>query len=341
MTIRTVLISVGMMFLSSSLIAGSRQQHSVNEGSTLAGTITSVGSDTMKPLLGNWSDLFRQLHPGVEFSIEARGSGTAAAALAEGRSQIAPMSRPMEATEVAAFGARYGYAPTGIRVALDAVALYVHPDNPVQGLTLEQLDGIFSAGQRCGGKRIVRWNELVKNWRNDQISIVGRDKLSGTHDFFRSLALCKGDFSNNYEAMSDSSHVVWKVAQTPNSIGFAGIGYLTQNTKLVPLAKYAGEPYTPIIEESSQASEMASEQKRFANVISGKYPLSRFLFIYVNKPPNKRVPPLIEEFLKFVLSKDGRDAVAKSGFVPLGEDQAIEQQTRLKPNYLRPWWGQD
>jgi phosphate transport system substrate-binding protein len=337
MLIRNISVGISLIVFSISLGAQPRQK----QMAALSGTIVSVGSDTMKPLIEKWSEQFQKQHSGVEFSIETRGSGTAAAALTDGRSQIAPMSRPMEATEVAAFGERYGYAPTGIRVALDAVAIYVHRDNPIQGLTLQQLDGIYSVGQRCGGKRIERWNDLLKDWKKDPIAIVGRDKLSGTHDFFRAQAMCKGDFASNYEPMSDSSHVVWKVAQAHNAIGFAGVGYLTSYTRLVPLAKQAGDPFVSIIEENPEAIDLPLEQRRFANVLSGKYPLSRFLYIYVNKPPNKQVSPLIEEFLKFVLSSDGRDAVATSGFIPLSGDNAAEQMKRLDRGYLRQWWGHD
>jgi len=341
MSIRNVFVGISLTVFSVTLCAQPRQLQAHRPGNTLTGTIVSVGSDTMKPLMEKWSELFHKQHSGVVFSIEARGSGTAAAALAEGRSQVAPMSRPMEATEVAAFGERHGYAPTGIRVALDAVAVYVHRDNPIQGLTLQQLDGIYSVGQRCGGKRIERWDELLKDWKKDPIAIVGRDKLSGTHDFFRAQAMCKGDFASHYESMSDSSHVVWKVAQASNAIGFAGVGYLTNNTRMVPLANQGDGPFVPIIEENPEASDLAPEQRRFANVTSGKYPLSRLLYIYVNKPPNKRVAPLIEGFLKFVLSNDGRDAVAKSGFIPLSEATAEEQAKRLDRTYSRPWWGHD
>ena len=342
MLIRAVTIVIGMTALAATLAAAPRQSPAQKPVKELAGTIAIVGSDTMEPLLNRWSDQFRRQHPRVEFSIEARGSGTAAAALVEGRSQVAPMSRPMKAEEVASFGERYGYAPTGVRVAMDAVAVYVHASNPISGLTMEQLDGIFSAGQRCGGKRIERWKELSKNWRDDPIVIVGRDKLSGTHDFFRTLALCNGDFGRNYDAESDSSHVVWKIAQTPNAIGFAGVGYLTGTVKLVPLAKQQGDPYVPIIEEkASSGGATTSDRGRFANVTSGQYPLSRFLFIYVNKPPGKRLSPLIEGYLRSMLSTEGQETVANSGFIPLSDDRAADQLKRLEPGYLRPWWGQD
>lgn len=340
MFMRSLLFWMGLMILASVAAAESLEPPAYRQGKDVAGTITSVGSDTMAPLLARWSDNFRRQHPKVEFSIEAKGSGTAAAALVEGRSQIAPMSRPMNPGEVAMFGAKYGYPPIGLRVAFDAIAIYVHPDNPIRGLSLEQLDGIFSAHQRCGGKRIKKWNELLPKWRNDSIVTEGRNKLSGTHDFFRSHVLCDGDFEADYHDEPDSASVVWKVATTPNAIGYAGVGYLTAKVKTVPLARRDGDPYIPFHEEGG-ARIHDDPWRLFKNVTSGQYPLSRFLFIYINKPPKKSPEPVVTEFLRFVLSKEGQDAVKESGFIPIDKEIAVQQHSKLDSSYSKPWWETD
>lgn len=324
--------------LSSSLHAESGELQPFRKSRELTGLIATIGSDTMDPLVHRWSQLFRRFYPDMEFSIESRGSGTAAAALTDGRSQLAPMSRPMTASETAAFGARYGYAPTGIRVALDAVAVYVHRDNPVTGLSLEQLDGIFSSARRCGGPRITKWREVVKDWKKDDaITLVGRNKLSGTHDVFRTNVLCNGDFSSDYHEEPHSNNVIYRVATNPNAIGYAGVGYLTQTVKAVPLARKTGDRFIPI----RAANQPDNVNVSHAPIISGDYPLSRFLFIYVNKKPGKPVSPEADEFLRFVLSRDGQSVVGSSGFIPIDEKTASVQRERLQASFKKEWWEGD
>ncbi len=325
---------ITLFFLS--IQAESGELQAFRKSRELSGQITSVGSDTMDPLMRRWGQLFQHSHPGMEFLIESKGSGTAAAALIEGYSQLAPMSRPMTANETKAFGARYGYAPIGVRVALDAVAVYVHRDNPVTGLTLEQLDGIFSSNQRCGGKRISKWKDISKQWKgDDSIMLVGRNKLSGTHDVFRANVLCQGDFATDYHEEPHSNNVIYKVATNPNAIGYAGIGYLTKTVKMVPLAKTTGEPFIPI-----QAEEQGMGVS-YGAVTNGTYPLSRFLFIYINKKPGKAIAPEVEEFLRLVLSREGQSLVGTSGFIPMDENTASGQRAKLQAGFKKEWWESD
>lgn len=306
----------------------------------LEGTLRSVGSDTMEPLMRGWASGFRSLHPDVAFDIDARGSGTAPQALLEGRSQLAPMSREMSAGELALFEARHGYLPAYFRVALDAIGVFVHPSNPLDGLTLGELDSVFSATQNCGGLPIVSWEQLVPGFRpltsvgpTDQIRTAGRNNVSGTFEFFRQHALCGGDFRGDYSDQSDSSHVIWAVANDPTAIGFAGIGYRSPSVKMLKLARVDDGPYYGVALEGDHYD--------VRNIASGRYPLSRFMFIYVDKPPGEALPPMVEAFLRYALSREGQAVVAQRFFIPVDESVAAVQRGKFSPHYARSWWQSD
>lgn len=306
----------------------------------IEGVLVSVGSDTMKPLLDGWGAAFRREHPAVTLKIDARGSGTAPDPLIEGRSQLAPMSREMSDGELAHFEARYGYLPTHFRVALDAVAVYVHPGNPLTGLTLEQLDGVFSRLQTCGGLPVVSWDQLTPGFRpetrdgpTERIRVLGRNRISGTYEFFRLHALCGGEFRGDYDDQSDSNHVVWAVANDPTAIGFAGIGYRTPSVKMLKLARIEGGT---LIGASANG-----ESKDTTNITNGRYPLSRFMFIYVNKVPGEALPAPVEAFLHFTLSRQGQAIVSERFFVPIDEGVAQIQRRKFAADYVRSWWQDD
>lgn len=311
------------------------------EKQDLTGAIHSVGSDTMSLLIARWSEAFMRQHAQVSIGMESKGSGTAAEALIVGRSQIAPMSRSMTAAEIATFNTRYGYPPLGIRVALDAVVVIVNPSNPLSGLTMEQLDGMFSAKQKCGGKPLQHWGELIKNWKTDPILVVGRNKVSGTYDFFRSHALCGGDFAGFYKEEENSNSVVHKVATDPSSIGYVSLGYLSPNVKLLPLARNADQPLVSAISGDPKLRSTGDPNKLFAEVASGHYPLSRFLYVYANKAPSQPLPGAIDAFLRYVLSKDGQEIAHASGFIPLSSNLASEQLKKLEASYAEPWFTGD
>jgi phosphate transport system substrate-binding protein len=297
---------------------------------TLQGILKSVGSDTMEPMINAWANAFARAHPRVRFDIDARGSGTAAEALIGGTSQLAPMSREMTAGEKSNFEGKYGYLPTQIKVALDAVAVYVDRNNPVDQLTLEQLDGIFSQSQECGGRKLTFWNELGRGFAsNTRIEVVGRDLLSGTYEFFREHALCDGSFRGDYQGKSDSNHVIYEIATNRNAIGYAGIGYRTRSVKIVSLARTSAGPYVKV---------QTSPGEIDVNVISsGRYPLARFVNIYVNKAPGTKLPPLIDQFLRFVLSKEGQDLVERAYFVRIGDATANAELSKLRAEYAPSW----
>ena len=271
--------------------------------SGISGNFSSVGSDTLANLMTFWAEDFKGQYPNINIQIQAAGSSTAPPALTEGTSQFGPMSRKMKSKEIEAFEKHYGYKPTPIRVAIDALAVFVNKDNPVEGLTIKQVDAIFSATQKCGAsKSVTRWSDvgLKGSWANKDIQLFGRNSVSGTYGYFKKHALCKGDYKNSVNEQPGSASVVQSVASSLNSIGYSGIGYKVAGVRAVSLSKKG-----PFIDASID------------NAVTGKYPLSRFLYVYVNKHPNKPLSPLQAEFVKMILSKQGQKVVAKDGYIPL------------------------
>ncbi|PCI77754.1 MAG: phosphate-binding protein [SAR86 cluster bacterium] len=271
----------------------------------VSGNLSSVGSDTLANLMTLWAEDFKRVYPNVNIQIQAAGSSTAPPALTERTSTIGPMSREMKDNEIEAFESRFGYKPTAIPVAIDALAVYVHKDNPIPGMTIPQIDAIFSSNQRCGESGSINsWGELEMKgaWERRDIQLFGRNSVSGTYGYFKDVALCDGDFKNTVNEQPGSASVVQSVSTSLNGIGYSGIGYRTSSVRAVPIAKSA----------SSEFFEATPE-----NSVSGSYPLARFLYVYVNKEPNKPLPPLEREFVKLILSKTGQEVVLKDGYIPL------------------------
>lgn len=273
------------------------------KASGVSGNLSSVGSDTLANMMTLWAEEFKQMYPNVNIQIQAAGSSTAPPALTEGTSQFGPMSRKMKPNEVEAFEKHFGYKPTAIRVAIDALAVFVHKDNPIKGLSVEQVDGIFSSTHKCGSSDIQRWGDLGLdgNWSAKDVQLYGRNSVSGTYGYFKEHALCKGDFKANVNEQPGSASVVQSVSQSLNAIGYSGIGYKTAGVKAVAIAKKGNE----FIEATAE------------NAANGTYPLSRYLYVYVNKQPNKDLAPMEKEFLRYVLSKQGQQVVEKDGYVTL------------------------
>jgi len=272
--------------------------------SGISGNLSSVGSDTLANMMTFWAEEFKRQYPNINIQIQAAGSSTAPPALTEGTAQFGPMSRAMKSKEIESFEKHYGYKPTPIRVAIDALAVFVNKDNPIEGLSIKQVDAIFSSTHKCGGdKDATRWSDigLTGSWAEKDIQLFGRNSVSGTYGYFKSKALCKGDFKSSVNEQPGSASVVQSVASSLNSIGYSGIGYKVAGVRAVPLSKKEG----PFVEATTE------------NAISGDYPLSRFLYVYVNKHPNKPLSPLQAEFIKLMLSKEGQGIVDKDGYIPL------------------------
>ncbi len=283
--------------------------------SGISGTLNSIGSDTLNNLMTYWAEAFQKIYPNVKVQTKGEGSATAPPALTEGAAQLGPMSRAMTDAELEAFEKKHGFKPARISVALDCLAVFVHKDNPIKGLTLQQADGIFSQTRKSGNAEITKWGQvgLTESWQNLPISLYGRNSVSGTYAFFKEHALLKGDFKDTVKEQPGSAAVVNGVANDKGAIGYSGIGYKTADVRALPLAKKAD---SPLVEPT------------FENALAGKYPLGRALYIYVAKRPNQLLPPHVREFLKFVLSKEGQEIVVKDGFGPLPV-KLIEEQLKV------------
>ncbi len=278
------------------------------KASGVSGNINSVGSDTMNNLMALWCEGFAKEYPNVRCQIEGKGSSTAAPALIEGTAQFGPMSRKMKSKEIDEFEKAFGYKPTAVPTSIDTLAVFVNKDNPIECLTIEQIDAVFSRNRKCGGAEdIVTWGQLGitdSAWANLPISMYGRNSASGTYGYFKKKALCKGDFKDTVKEQPGSASVVQGITEDNAGIGYSGIGYITSGVKIIELAKEPGKCSAPTIE----------------NVVSKSYPLGRYLYLYINNKPNEALDPLRIEFLKFVLSKEGQEVVVKDGYFPLPAD---------------------
>ncbi|MGL4476349.1 MAG: PstS family phosphate ABC transporter substrate-binding protein [Shewanella sp.] len=291
------------LFSTASMAALDPNLASYEKTSGVSGNLSSVGSDTLANMMTLWAEEFKHIYPNVNIQIQAAGSSTAPPALTEGTAQFGPMSRKMKPNEVEAFEKHFGYPPTAIRVAIDALAVFVHKDNPIKGLSIEDLDGIFSSTHKCGDTNVTRWGQLglSGNWADKDIQLYGRNSVSGTYGYFKDEALCKGDFKPNVNEQPGSASVVQSVSQSLNAIGYSGIGYKTAGVKAVAISK-KGDKYVEATAE---------------NAVNGTYPLSRYLYVYINKAPNKPLSPMDREFVRYMLSKEGQTVVKKDGYVPV------------------------
>lgn len=278
----------------------------------VGGTLNSIGSDTLNNLMTLWSEEFRKIYPNVRLQIEGKGSSTAPPALTAGTAQLGPMSRAMKNSELEQFEQKYGYPPTKIGVALDALAVFVHKDNPIQNLSLAQVDAIFSNTRKKGLDDISTWGQagLTSAWSNKPIRLYGRNSASGTYGYFKSVALAKGDYKKTVKEQPGSSSVVLGVAQDKYGIGYSGMGYLTSGVKAVALSKKDNQEFAKL---------------SYQTVLNQKYPLSRLLYVYILKKPNQTPDKLTLEFIKFIMSKQGQQTVIKDGYLPLPAN-LVEQQ---------------
>jgi len=274
------------------------------KSSGVSGNVSSVGSDTLANMMTLWAEQFKREYPNVNIQIQAAGSSTAPPALTEGTSNLGPMSRKMKDKEIESFENKFGYKPTAVPVAIDALAVFVNKDNPIKGLEMKEVDAIFSRTRKCGvAKSMDTWGDVGLDgaWSGKKVELYGRNSVSGTYGYFKKIALCKGDFKNTVKEQPGSASVVQAVSSSVNGVGYSGMGYQTSSVRAVPLSKKGGK-YVSATPE---------------NAVNGSYPLSRFLYVYVNKKPNGALAPIEREFLKMILSQQGQDIVAKDGYIPL------------------------
>ena len=295
----------------SAVTPAAQQLQPYTRTSGVSGSLSAIGSDTLANMMTLWAEEFQRLYPNVSFQIQAAGSSSAPIALTEGTTDFGPMSRAMKLGEIQAFENRHGYKPTRIPVAIDALAVFVHKDNPLRYLTLAQLDAIFSVTRKCGIRQGIRnWQQLglEGSWSRRSIQLFGRNSVSGTYGYFKQKALCKGDFLKQVNEQPGSASVVQSISSSLNSIGYSAIGYKTSGVKALAIGREKGQ----YVEATVQ------------NAIAGDYPLSRYLYLYLNKHPQQALKPAEQEFLRLVLSRQGQQIVQQEGYIPL--PAAISQQ---------------
>jgi phosphate transport system substrate-binding protein len=317
MKLKTFVTIAAGLLSASAFAAADPALPAYQKASGVSGNFSSVGSDTLNNLMTLWAEEFKRNYPNVNIQIQGAGSSTAPPALTEGTASFGPMSRLMKDEEVQAFERKYGYKPTAVGVAIDALAVFVNKDNPIKGLSIAQVDSIFSSTRKCGGRKAERWGDvgLTGEWAARPLQIYGRNSVSGTYGYFKEHALCKGDYKSTVNEQPGSASVVQSVGTGLNAVGYSGIGYKTSNVRTVPLAKKDGTDFVDATED---------------NALSGKYPLSRVLYVYVNKAPNKPLTPMELEFVKMVLSKQGQDVVVKDGYIPLPAAMAQKELAKIQ-----------
>ncbi|AKS42225.1 PstS family phosphate ABC transporter substrate-binding protein [Wenzhouxiangella marina] len=285
--------------------------------SGISGNLSSIGSDSLNNLMTLWAEEFQNFYPNVNIQIQGAGSSTAPPAITEGTANFGPMSRLMRSSEIQAFEERHGYPPTPVGTSIDLLAVFVNKDNPIECMSIEQIDAIFSVGRRCGApESIDRWGQLGLEgaWENRDFALYSRNAVSGTYGFFKENALCGGDFRPSINEQPGSASVVQGVNESLNGIGYSGMAYLTSGVKTVSISPVG----------SDQCIEPNKE-----NAAEGDYPLARLLYVYVNKNPNRPLPPLEREFFRMVLSRQGQEVVVRDGYIPLPESAAARIRAQL------------
>jgi phosphate transport system substrate-binding protein len=323
MRMRTIVAGVALAAALGAGLAGAQVQ--VDPGlvaykatSGVSGNVSSVGSDTLNNLMTLWAEQFNKFYPNAKIQIEGKGSSTAPPALIAGTAQLGPMSREMKGTEIDQFERKYGYKPTALRTSVDALAVFVNKDNPIACLTMAQVDAVFSKSRRSGFKEDVKtWGQLglTGEWASRPISLYGRNSASGTYGFFKEHVLKNGDYKDEVKEQPGSAAVVQGVTVDRYAAGYSGIGYTTAGVRAVPLATKDGD----------RCHEATPDE-----AYSGKYPLARFLFVYINKAPGKALEPVTREFAKLIMSKEGQEVVVKDGYIPLPAAIAKEELSKIQ-----------
>ena len=285
----------------------------------LVGAIESRGNAReLNNMMTFWVEGFCKIYPNVKISIEGIGCTSAVSALTHGISPLVSMSRVMKKVEIDEFEKAHGFKPSKIAVAYDSLAVFVNKDNPINSSSLEEIDAIFSKTRKFEyPKDISLWGDigLEGEWKKQKINILGRNVASGTYGYFKKYALNEGDFKDTIKEQAGSAAVVRAISEDKMAIGYSGIGYIKPEVKALALSHKKGD-------EAFEAN--------YENIVSLKYPLSRKLYIYYVKNPDKPLGNLEKEFLKFVLSKEGQNIVIKDGYIPITKTEAEKSLKALE-----------
>ncbi|MBM4120455.1 MAG: PstS family phosphate ABC transporter substrate-binding protein [Nitrospira sp.] len=294
---------------------------------SVTGAVAIAGSDTMQPIVAKLASAFRQWQPNVKVAVQGGGSDAALGAFLQGLAgsrrgdgnvrghlssndvALLASSRPLSEGERKDFRSRYGFEVTEIPIAMDAIALYVHRSNPIEGVTLEQLDAMFGRDRKRGaGRDIVTWGQagLKNEWEEQPLHLVGQDLRSGTRTFFKQTVLRDGEFKGTIKEEIGYATEILTISRDPLAIGYAGIGFQSTYVRTLPIAGRAGAPFVMPSAESSA---------------DGTYPLNRQLYLYAKRDPRTGLEPAIREFLIFINSREGQALVARAGAYPLPASQ--------------------
>ena len=304
-----------------------------NPQAQVSGSFKIQGSETMYPLLNRLSMEFQRRQPKVAIDVKGGGSTKAIVEFLQpplsktgkvmlleeraGSFKMIASSRELFDAEVKEFAEQHGYEPTAVPVAVDAVAVYVHKDNPVSGLALDQVDAIFSSTRNRGYKTaITQWGQLglTGGWEKSPIQLYGRDRKSGTRAFFQEHCLAGGEFMPGLHEDPGAASVILDLSRDQLGIGYSGLGLQTSAVRLVPLAETAGMPFV------TPSSSTVADQT---------YPLRRVLHLYIDKSPNAPLPAAAQEFLTFIMTQEGQEAVTRAGFFPLPPTLAAKSAVAL------------
>jgi phosphate transport system substrate-binding protein len=294
--VRSVRVGLALMLMVG-LVGCKRKDAASGGAATKASAIQNIGSDTMVNLAQGWAEDYAKVDPGISVEVSGGGSGVGVAALINGTADIANASRKLEPEEIEKAKAA-GHDPKEFLVGFDGLAIYVHKDNPIETISLEELAEIY----REGGK-FNKWSDVgvksIPGAKGDDIIRVSRQNNSGTYAYFRETVVGKkNDFKAGSMDMNGSKDVVELVSKTPGAIGYSGLGYATPAVKIVKVSRKKGEPgVLPSI----------------ATVHDKTYPISRPMFMYT---PGEPTPP-IKKYLDWILSEAGQKIVEKTGYVPL------------------------
>ncbi len=297
----------------------------------LTGTFKGGASDVMVVLVQKWFDKFKRYHPNVSLSIAPPYAGSLGAVeLVKENLDFVFVSRELRPDDIQAFRAKFGYAPFSVPVsggsyrhfgALDAVAFFVNKENPIEVLTFDQIDAIYSTTHHRGGKPIRKWGELglTGEWAEKPINPYGIKPWNGFEEFVRQRVLSKADKRGEWREEIAFEKVVFpmakNVAKDRYSIGYSGLAYLDQGVRVLPLVANPGDaPQAPIYE----------------NIAVATYPLCRLTFFNVNKAPGKALHPALDEFLRFILSREGQQIVLDHAiYIPLRTNQVQTSRSLL------------
>jgi len=297
----------------------------------LAGTFKGAASDVLAVLVQKWFEKFRAYHPEVNLSVSPPYAGSLGATeLVNQRLDFVFVSRELRPDDIRDFKAKFGYDPLSVPVcggsyrhfgALDAVAFFVNKDNPIEKLTFEQIDAIYSTTRHRGAKPIRNWGDLGLGgeWADKPIHAYGIKPWNGFEEFVRQRVLSKDGKRGEWRDDMVSEKLVFPmakhVADDRYGIAYSGIAYLDQAVRVLPLVANPGDtPQSPTYE----------------NVALATYPLSRLIYFNVNKAPGKPLPPALDEFLRFILSREGQQVVLdQASYLPLRATQVQSSRTNF------------